>query len=363
MGTDERSVGELKGGGPLQRGVSLCVRVVRRAPKRFSVAALLGGLALTYVFARWRVPHDRAEADLLGGAPLDSFCASGLQPVGEGACYAAPADAVANSRLPLLIYLHGFFERGSTEDEERDRQRRVARQATARGFAVLALRGTEGTCHPERTALVCWPSNERTADKAPAFVEAWQPALRSAESSHPFTEKYVFGFSNGGYFAGLLAERALYEASAFVIAHAGPVEPVRGVGSKPPLLLMSADDDVSQEGMVQLDDELTQDGWPHDHYVRSGGHALPDSDIDVALTFFDRTRNEPLPLRPPLSSRLPRARLARRVAENSPLDLISNKAPGPSIGLDPLDPTAAATAGSAPSAPELAGSDEDGEPE
>jgi predicted esterase len=351
------------GGGPLQRGVNRCVRVVRRAPKRFTIGGLLVGLALTYLFSRWGAPHNVTWADLLGGAPLGSFCASGLQPVADGACYAAPPDAIADSPLPLLIYLHGFFERGSTEDEERDRQGRVARQATARGFAVLALRGTEGACHPERTALVCWPSNERSADKAPAFVEAWQPALRAAEGSHPFTEKYVLGFSNGGYFAGLIAERAIYEANAFVIAHAGPVEPVRAVGSKPPLLLMSADEDISQEGMVQLDDELTQDGWPHDHYVRGGGHALPDSDIDAALTFFERTRTEPVPLRPPISSRLPRARFARRVAENAPLVPISDKAPGPSLGLDPLDPTAAATAGSAPTAPGLEDRDADGEME
>jgi dienelactone hydrolase len=201
-------------------------------------------------------------------------------------------------------------------DDERDRQRRVARRATARGFAVLALRGKEGACHPERPGLVCWPSNERSADKAPAFVEGWQPGLQAAAVKHRYRETFVLGFSNGGYFAALVAERALYKADAFVVAHGGPVEPVRGVGSKPPLLLMSADEDISQEGMVQLDDELTEDDWPHDHYVRDGGHALPDSDIDAALAFFERSRTEPLPLRPPLSTRVPRARISQRVAED-----------------------------------------------
>jgi dienelactone hydrolase len=297
---------------------------------------------------------------VLGRAPSDSFCASGLEPVGARACYAAPHDARPDSPLPLVIYLHGLFERGAMEDEERDRQRRVARQATARGFAVLALKGAEGACHSERTALVCWPSNERAADEAPAYVEAWQPALKSAEKIHPFREVYVLGFSNGGYFAGLIAEGALFKANAFVIAHAGPVEPVRGVGSKPPLLLMSADEDISQEGMVQLDDELTRDDWPHEHYVRDGGHALPDSDIDVALTFFERTRTEPLPLRPPISSRVPRARLARRVAENAPLAPKAEKK-GPLQDPIMLAPASVATAGSVPLAPESA--DADAEPE
>jgi dienelactone hydrolase len=340
------------GSGPVRRGVNHCVRIVRRAPRRFSLGAVVGGLLVSLV-RRWGASADGTQANLLGGAPLDSFCASGLLPMADGACYAAPPDAVQESKLPLVLYLHGLFERGPMEDEERDRQRRVARQATARGFAVLALRGAEGACHSERTTLVCWPSNERSAEKAPAFVAAWQPALRAAEKKHPFTDEYVFGFSNGGYFAGLIAEKVLYKADAFVIAHAGPVEPVRGVGGKPPLLLMSADEDVSQEGMVQLDDELARDDWPHEHYVRDGGHALPDSDIDVALTFFERTRSEPLPLRPPISSRVPRARLARRVAENSTLAPTSKKeetrpSPGPSAAA----PASVAATASSPSAPE-----------
>jgi hypothetical protein len=131
------------GGGPVRRGVHHCVRVVRRAPKRFSLGAVVGGLALTYLIRRYGATGEGTEASLLVGAPLDPFCASGLQPVAGGACYAAPHDAPPDSPLPLVIYLHGLFEKGPMEDEERDRQRRVARQATARGFAVLALRGAE----------------------------------------------------------------------------------------------------------------------------------------------------------------------------------------------------------------------------
>jgi predicted esterase len=299
--------------------------------KRHGLGAGVCVLVLVYLLPRWEGTEDDSRASMLGGMPRRSFCAGGLQPLADGACYAAPRDAPDDAALPLVIYLHGLFERGPMEDEEHDRQRRVARQATARGFAVLALRGTEGACHSEQTALVCWPSNERSAEKAPAFVEAWQPALQFAERRHRFSETFVLGFSNGGYFASLVAERALYKANAFVIAHAGPVEPVRGVGSKPPILLMSADEDISQEGMVQLDDELTRDDWPHEHYVRDGGHALPDSDIDAALTFFERTRTEPLPLRPPLSTRAPRARLSRHHTENKAFTPIAENTPVPSL--------------------------------
>jgi predicted esterase len=298
------------------------LRRVRGAPKRAgALIALVLASGVIYATRGTGGSDEAAEESLDGNARGSSWCAEGLEPIAGDACYAAPSDSPPRASLPLLIYLHGLFEKGSLEDEERDRQRRVACQATGRGFAVLALRGAEGACTttPERARLVCWPSNERTADKADLFVLAWEPALKAAAKRHSFEREYVLGFSNGGFFAGLVAERGLYKAQAFAIAHAGPVEPVKGIGNKPPLLLLSADDDLSQEGMVRLDDELTRDEWPHAHYVREGGHALPDSDIDVALTFFERTRTESLPLRPPLSSRVPRARSApRHDAEDAP---------------------------------------------
>jgi dienelactone hydrolase len=291
--------------------------LVRRSPRRALGGALVLSTAgiVTYETHRSGDRPQTSENDLATDlSPIVPWCADGLEPVPGGGCYAAPEGAPR--KLPLIIYLHGIFEKGASEDEERDRQRRVALRAVGRGFAVLALRGKEGACTTtsERANKVCWPSNEWTADRGPTYVQAWEPALRAAAKRHPFDRHYVLGFSNGGFFAGLVAERALYDADAFVVAHAGPVEPVKALGSKPPLLLISADDDISQEGMVRLDDELTREDWPHEHYVREGGHALPDSDIDVALTFFERTRTESLPLRPSLTTRVPRARFAHRDA-------------------------------------------------
>jgi dienelactone hydrolase len=281
---------------------------------RLSGRIVLGGtlavgifVALAYHFATGKNSSDDQGAGEPG--PSEHPCAEGLEPLVGDACYAAPQGA---SPLPLIIYLHGFFEEGPGEgqNEALDQQRRVALRATARGFAVLALRGTEGACatSPENATKVCWPSNEKVAYKGPQFVREWQPALAAAAARHPFTKRYIFGFSNGGYFAGLIAVRALYDADAFAIAHAGSVEPVKALGAKPPLLLMSADEDLSQEGMLRFDEELTREEWLHENHSRGGGHALPDSDIDVALTFFERTRTESLPLHPPLSARVPRSR-------------------------------------------------------
>jgi dienelactone hydrolase len=321
--------------------------VARRSPRlTLGGALVLSTASVTYAIRRTGGASSTEDIGSEESAPPIAWCAEGLEPIAGGACYAAPTGA--DGKLPLLLYLHGIFEKGPLEEEERDRQRRVAKLATAKGFAVLALRGSEGACtqDPEKSQLVCWPSNERTADKAPAFVKGWEPALRAAARRHEPDARYVLGFSNGGYFAGLVAERGLYDADAFVVAHAGPVEPVKAAGNKPPLLLMSADDDLSQEGMVRFDDELTGLRWPHEHYVRDGGHALPDSDITTALVFFERTRKETLPLRPALGTRVPRARLAPRSGRTDAA------ADGGSVDAEGMEPVQAEPEGGLPLEPD-----------
>ncbi len=110
----------------------------------------------------------------------------------------------------------------------------------------------------------------------------------------------LLGFSNGAYFATLIATRALGGFDAIAIAHGGPVPPTHAAGATPPLLLITADDDLSDGEMRQLDAELTRERWAHELVSREGGHELPEWDVNIALTFFTRTRKERL-LAPPLA--------------------------------------------------------------
>jgi predicted esterase len=228
--------------------------------------------------------------------PPADWCAPGFEPISGGGCFAVAATATGER--PLIVYLHGRYAKDGAADEV-DRQRRLGARATAKGFAVLALRGHLGTCTaPELATWYCWPSNPTNASAGPAFVAEWSQSLATAQERAASRTRYLLGFSNGGYFADLIASRGLLDADAVVIAHAGPVEPARPQRGTPPLLLLSADDDVAQDDMIRLDEELGPQ-WPHDSYARSGGHALADEDIEAALTFFTRAK-EPLPLRPPL---------------------------------------------------------------
>ena len=271
--------------------------VTRAAWAAMIVVALAAGLALV----RWHA--SLAPTGSASGVPVEDadvpradWCAPGYSPIEGGGCF---ARAARSASAPLIVYLHGRYTSDAGAPEV-DRQRRLATRATERGFSVLALRGRLGVCTAAELAdWYCWPSNERNSGEASAFVDDWKPVLAAAAQRSGSSRRFVLGFSNGGYFAGLLAERGLLDAEGFVVAHGGPVDPVHAVREQPPLLLLSADDDVAQDDMIRFDEELTRERWAHDAYARAGGHDLTNEDIDAALAFFTRAK-EKLPLNPPL---------------------------------------------------------------
>jgi len=277
---------------------------------RFYGAIAVGVLAVTAVFVLRGRPH--GERSTAASEPPDAalidWCASGLEPIAGGGCFALGREA--NKPRALLVYLHGRYS-PEMVGEEQERQARVARLATARGYSVLALRGTQGECSDAQLATWwCWPSNERNATDGAAFVARWATALGEAERRARPTRRVLLGFSNGGYFASLIASRALLPFDAVTVAHGGPVSPMTPVGARPPVLLIDADDDPSSPELLHLDSDLTREAWPHAMIVREGGHALPEWDVEMSLTFFDRVQTERLPLAPPLAPPRP-ARPAR----------------------------------------------------
>ena len=273
-------------------------------------------------------PEEAATVD----AGIIAWCAEGLEPIVGGGCF-APATADAGEPM-MLVYLHGMYPPASAS-EELDRQSRLAKAATAQGFSVLALRGRQGQCAGEEVIdYWCWPSNERVVAAGQGFVDAWGAALVEAERRAGRGKHYLLGFSNGGYFAALIATRALMPFDAIAIAHAGPVEPVRPMGPKVPLLLVTADGDPSTASMMLLDTELTSASWPHAIVTRDGSHSLTDGDIAFALTFFLRTPHEPFPLAPPLSSRAPVAYVPEADAD---ADADADAEPLPALEPAPLD--------------------------
>jgi len=267
--------------------------------KQIGAIALAATALIVVVVLVVRARCSRSGLSLTESTTAADWCAPGFEPF-AGGCFAA-----AEGSQGLIIYLHGRYT-PETVNEEIDRQARVVRMATARGFSVVAFRGKQGGCPgPELESYWCWPSNEHTQDAGPETVASWEGALAAAEKDAGKGARYILGFSNGGYFAALIATRALLPVDAIAIVGGGAVEPTRALGPKPPVLLVAGDDDGALDSMLLLETELEREAWPHAFVAREGTHALTDFDVDMALTFFTRTRREKLPFNPPLSTRRP----------------------------------------------------------
>lgn len=271
-------------------------------------AAVSAGVMLVcaYAIGRGQRPHVPVPPPSATVHPPDAdWCKPPYRGI-PGGCLALPARANAE----LLVYLHGMYAEPATAEED-ERRARVARIATARGITVLALRGKRGECtQAAAKTFFCWPSNADNVADGPAFAAGVSAAIVEAEKLiGPAARRLLLGFSNGGYFAAILATRSLVKFDALAIAGAGSPPAYAPPAQRPPILLLGADEDPSVESLLELDRDLTRVGWPHVLVGREGGHALADSDVTHAVTFFERTRKEPLPLTPPLSARTPKPKL------------------------------------------------------
>ncbi len=311
---------------------------------RALAAAAIAVVVLTAILVVRRRGTTRDElpaadgGEVVGSGGSFPSCGAGLELVAGGACFAAAAGSPAGR--PLLVYLHGLHTNVTLKDEL-ERQARVARIGAARGFDVLAPRGLEGACErvPE---MFCWPSNERVAERGAGAVAAWAPALAAARSRGATGPMYLLGFSNGGYFAALIATRALAPFAAITVAHGGPVEPVRAEGARSPMLLLMADDDAALGEMMRLDASLSREKWPHASRAREGGHALTEQDVTNAVTFFARVSTEGVPaMIARLSGHPPRAPVPE-TAESVASTRTSSSAEPPASAATPAAPSATA---------------------
>lgn len=188
--------------------------------------------------------------------------------------------------------------RADAPSAELDIEERLARAATARGFAVLAPRGKLGLCDwsTELAGWRCWPNTARQKPRAGELLVELGAHYRHTRARlhsrkvHPF----VLGFSNGGFFAALIAAETKLDARGFAIAHGGPVEPASFDPARAvPTLLIAADGDRWQRPkMDTLHTLLDQAGWKHTYQTRGGEHALLDQDIQAALDFFAAVKHD-----------------------------------------------------------------------
>lgn len=211
-----------------------------------------------------------------------------LMPLAEGAYHAAPPVAGPS----VVIFLHGMYG-PEGEAEEREQQRMVAYAAAKHGLAVLFPRGRQGLCNwsAELADRYCWPSNVSHVDRAREVVDDLKRQLVSLRVNVPTATEppFVMGFSNGGFFAAMIAAHHLLEARAFAVLHGGPGDDAAAFDPRKPkpCLLIAADDDVWQRPkMGALHEMLGKAGWKAELRTRPGPHRLAAEDVAAAMQFF-----------------------------------------------------------------------------
>ncbi len=249
---------------------------------------------------------------LLGSAALGSqalaeskpkaWCASELETIREGVCYyeaESAADATPSSATPvraepdtLVLYLHTLVGTGSTWQWEQ--QRIMWTAAKTYGFSVLMPRGRPGI-GPKRAAdVLAWP----TSPKAQAAVEEelvseWQELRETVERrrGRPFRHVWVFGFSNGAYYASSLALRARLPVegyAAFAGGAGGKYSMILGSKAprKTPIFVGYGTKDPARADMKELITTLKKLGWPHQSLSQPVGHIVTHDQLRRAVSFL-----------------------------------------------------------------------------
>jgi predicted esterase len=133
-----------------------------------------------------------------------------------------PPDA---TRRTLVVYLHGML--ATTPGFQYVQQRALAREAKARGFAVLfptsPLVG-DGYYLPTSAAA--------QKEQEPALLAGLERARRALAErlGRSFDETFVVGFSSGAYYASSLALRGAVDVDGYIVLAGGSRVEERNVG-------------------------------------------------------------------------------------------------------------------------------------
>lgn len=228
------------------------------------------------------------------GAP--AWCAPESETLSEGMCYFDPLvsrnDESGAAADTLIIFLHSLVRTNS--DWQYEQQRLMMRNATALDFAVLMPRGRPGIGPGRAPNVLAWPGSPAMQDAVEAAVIAeWDSARAHVEQrqGRAFKRVFVFGFSNGAYYATTLAVRDRYKADGYGI-FAG------GSGSKYNRLLASRTErrapifvgygtkDPARGHMGSLARMLADLHWQHRVKTAPIGHWVSDAQLQAAVRFL-----------------------------------------------------------------------------
>ena len=236
------------------------------------------------------------------------WCASELETLREGVCYHEAEPAAENTASnaarvhaepdTLVLYLHTLVGTGSTWQWEQ--QRIMWTAAKTYGFSVLMPRGRPGIGPKRAPDVLAWPTSPKAQEAVEEeLVDEWRELRETLERrrGRPFRHVWVFGFSNGAYYASSLALRARLPVEGYAVfagGAGGKFASILGAKAarKTPIFVGYGTRDPARADMKDLVTVLKKLGWPHQSLAQPVGHIVTHDQLRRAVEFLV-TRAEP----------------------------------------------------------------------
>lgn len=247
-------------------------------------------VGLTFLLALCLGPAARA-ADA-----TNNWCAPEIERVGAANCYFLAPRAPGQSEPgggTLVIFLHGLTGDGSTW--QWDQQRTFVRLAQTHHFSALIPRGRKGIGPGRDPKVWAWPNSKRAQAEVEREVLSELAAARQSleQRAGKFARVFVFGFSNGAYYATSLMLREKLDVDGFAAFAGGSGNEherlqAKSVKRRIPMFVGWGTKDPDRKRQQELIRMLQELAWPHHAVGANVGHTVTPKQIEEALEFLGR---------------------------------------------------------------------------
>lgn len=245
--------------------------------------------------------HEGATKSDVKPADADRWCAPELESLSNDVCTFQSSHPSSGPRT-LVIFLHGVTEPGS--GWQWTFQRAAARIADSRGLTVIMPRGRRGNGPKGMEDWWTWPTSQAAQEKIEGEILAeWAGAQTELETKmgQKFERVWVFGFSNGAYYATSLAMRGRLAAdgdakhpvangyAAFAGGSGASYLKVAGKQTKdrPPFFVGWGGKDPKHGDQEELAEMLKDLHWPSkSEGAKKAGHTATDKQLTDAVAFL-----------------------------------------------------------------------------
>lgn len=242
---------------------------------------------------------DEAAANAPAAAAAPRWCAPELTELPGEVCASLPATEPPGPRT-LVIFLHGVIQPDS--GWQWAQQRGAARAGARHGFATLMPRGRRGIGPRSMEDFWAWPTGAAAQQAHEAAILAeWDAARAELErrAGKSFERVFVFGFSNGAYYATSLALRGRLPVQGYaVFAGGSAAKHLERAGAKTkqraPIFVAWGGKDRAHRDQEALARMLRRLKWPSSSLGRKrAGHAMTDEQVAQAVAFLGKRSTRP----------------------------------------------------------------------